>query len=155
MFAHKNFSFASISIVLASGSACIEYNTKEIKPKEDLYATIVVSPDYIDFGALEVGEKEQETLQIGNKGNTALLIEDLQLGEGAFSYTLPAPIEEIAPGEWVDVAIWEYPLEHQISQPRWRAGKMQTFWVQLKRWYLYLYNRVAGGAQQETPTVRE
>ena len=107
----SSFQSSSLSsLLLVFGVGCIEYTPKEIQPIEDQYATIVVDPEYIDFGARELGTTTQETLQVGNTGNIPLEIDSILLSQGAFSYTMPEPIQEIAPGEWAELIVEYRPV---------------------------------------------
>lgn len=102
--------------LVALSISCIEYNHKPIEPIDDRYATIRVSPEFIDFGPVPEGESKNEVLTVSNVGNDVLDIEEIFLADGAFSYVLPEDSSHIEPGESVDMLVSYQPIN--ISDSR-------------------------------------
>ena len=103
-------SFKSSALLGLLCVSCIEYDTIKIQPSEDLYASIQVEPEFIDFGAVEMGETKSEVLQVSNIGNDVLNIDNVFLSDGAFSFQLPEGELNIEPGASVDVLVSYNPI---------------------------------------------
>ena len=92
------------------GISCTEYDTVVIPPKVDTFARIQVEPEFIDFGAVALGEVKSEILEVSNIGNGVLDIDGFLLSQGAFSFQLPTEDSRIDPGESMDVVVSYEPV---------------------------------------------
>ena len=98
-------------IALSSfGISCMEYDTVVIPPKVDTFAQIQVDPEFIDFGAVALGEVKSEILEVSNIGNGVLDIDEIFLSQGAFSFQLPTDENRLEPGESMDVIVSYEPV---------------------------------------------
>ena len=97
------------------GISCMEYDTVVIPPKEDTFARIQVEPEFIDFGAVALGEIKSEVLEVLNLGNGVLDIDEVLLSQGAFSFQMPED-SSLEPGESMDVVVSYEPVNVSDTQ---------------------------------------
>lgn len=88
------------------GSACSDYDVKEIPDADGVQPTIEVDPTHIAFGGLEQGEVGTETFTIRSVGDVALDIGEIRLSGGSAFAVLDAPeFSVLAPGESAEVTV--------------------------------------------------
>ena len=93
----------------------MEYDTVVIPPKEDTFARIQVEPEFIDFGAVALGETKSEILEVSNLGNGVLDIDEVLLSQGAFSFQMPED-SSLESGESMDVVVSYEPVNVSDTQ---------------------------------------
>ena len=94
-----------LSVVLGV-SGCIENKITKKDPVDDRFPVILVEPEIVDFGYVDMGESSSQTVVISNIGNNDLEISDISLAiNSAFTLTIPNPITVLAPGEDADFVV--------------------------------------------------
>lgn len=94
------------SIIFFLGSNCSEYEQVKQEPIITEFPNILLDPEEIDFGPVPQGNTGSKTLRIGNDGEANLIIDDIYISrQGPFSLTVPSPLTELPPDEWMEVVV--------------------------------------------------
>lgn len=100
-----------VALGMLSLPACIEYTPKGEPPVIE-GPSLLVDPESVDFGVLEVGEASSAVVTMSNVGDEALHLASLTIaGSGAFTVTTTETSDTLEPGESTEAIVTFSPLE--------------------------------------------
>lgn len=98
-------------LATALAPACIEYNPKGDEPVVE-GPSIVVDPEAVDFGVLELGEEASAVITITNIGDATLTLGALDIvGSDAFTLTATGTASTLEPGASTETLVTFSPMD--------------------------------------------
>jgi len=97
---------AAFAVIVAAGlSGC-----SGLPAQPGLVPQLVITPGTVNFANVVVGQRNTQTLQISNTGNSTLTIAQIQVSNASFTISAPALPTSLAPGAALNITLAFAPL---------------------------------------------